>query len=731
MKNILIVGGRGALQEELKHRLRREGHHVFLLTNGRSAPDKPSEYVYPYDSDSIHEVLDSANPDTIILLGAYDPAFNWHARSEHKSHKAYLAGLTNILFWAEATGVHRVIYLSSECVFEEHYFTPIDEGMESTPRSPKGIAVSMGESIVKNYASHHNMDLVILRLAHMYMIPTNRQECDSIYTQLCLQAVREGKVRINAKIKRSALYLSDAVQAVFQMVEAPVHQQILYHVVSDEVVTEDYAVELIRSSALRQVTLEDRTVGMEQCILLTDHYFSREFSFQARNRLADTIPLILRKMQSNLSRYFEADGDNAPYRSKLVTLLTRLIPYMEAILAFFLVLLAEYFLGDNAYFARVDFFLLYALLFSLMHGLQLSIFTSSLCVLGAFLLNYTSTDYLQLLMDVSTYVWIAQMFTVSMSVGHLRNRLIQIQTDKNEEIDYLTNRLHDISDINKSNSSIKAYFEQQTINSTESLGYFYDLVTQLDNANDNEVIFVAVQMLANVMGTRDVAIYHADSPAYCRLLASLSDKHHVIERSLKIQDYQPVFDALETEHVFINRQMDDSLPLMASSINNKDGKVEFALFLWNLPYERMTLHYSNTLRIVTMLIRSYLERSANYLNAITNQRYWTDTGILRDSAFRDILQVYENARKKKLADYALLTLEMPYGMTTETSVFDAISDLVKRQLRQLDYVGYLDTGRFYILLANTNQEGSQVVIRRLVENGLRSELIDALPDDSE
>ncbi|MBR2053526.1 MAG: NAD(P)-dependent oxidoreductase, partial [Clostridia bacterium] len=543
MKNILIIGGKGTLRDELNHKLSREGNHVYLLSNGKKKAGAPREYFYPYDSDSVREALDSSNPNTIVFLGAYDPAFSWSVRTEQKDYKAYISGLTNILNWAEAAGVHRFVYLSSECVFEDHYLSPIAEDMPPTPRTTKGIAVSLGESIVNNYASHQRMDVVVVRMAHLYMLPQNARECTDIYTRLCLQAAAHGRMEINAKIHRSALYVGDGVQALLLLLSAAAHRQPLYHITSETSYTEDQAAALIQSASSRSAVIDDRTVGMEHSILLSDHYFAEEFGFSAIHDLDETIPKIMKQIQGNLRPYTTAaDSENAENKSHFMRILTRLVPFIEALMVFVLVVLAEIHLSDSEFFIHVDFFMLYVLLFALFHGLHQSIFTSALSVIGYFLTRLGDSSSLEILMDVGTYIWIAQIFIMGMSVGHLKDRLLQLQSDKDDEINYLALRLGDISDINKSNVTIKNYFEQQTINSTESLGYFYDIVAQLDAANENEVLFVAVQLLSRIMGTEDVAIYSIGSSGYFRLLASTSKNASAPGKSLHSKNYASVFE---------------------------------------------------------------------------------------------------------------------------------------------------------------------------------------------
>lgn len=747
MKNILIIGGAGTLRDELNHKLSREGNFVSLLTNGQKFPKKPREYLYSYESDSVREALDSSNPDIIIFLGAHDPLFSWNIRTEQKDYKAYIAGLTNILHWAEAVGVQRFIYLSSECVFGDYYLSPINEEMTMMPRSTKAMAVSLGESMVSNYAIHQRMDTVIVRLSQLYMAPANLQECSDVYTKLCIEAATHGQVKINAKIRRSALFINDAVQALLQLTMAETHSQQLYHIAAEETVTEADAAEMIQKAASRQVLIDDQTVGIEHCLLLADSYFAEEFSFKARYTLAEGIPQVMQKIQGNIRAYTASNkADSEENKSLISRICTRVIPFAEAFGVFILALLAELFLSDSSFFVHVDFFLLYVLLFALVHGLHQSIFTAALSAVGYFIVHMNGENHLELLMDVGTYVWLAQIFIVGMSVGQLKDRLRQVQSDKDEEINYLALRLGDISEINKSNVAIKNYFEQQTINSTESLGFFYEIVARLDEANANEVMFVAVQLLANVMGTEDVAIYSMDDAGYCRLLTSMTQRASAMGKSLALRDYRPVFEALDKEHIFINRTADDRLPVMASGIADQDGSLNFVIFLWNLPYERMTLHYSNTLRILSLLIRSAMERTTNYLDALTNKRYIKKTNILQDAAFRDVYQVYKNAQQKGLTEYTLLKVEAPrripkkngkpeksdqdslLELLIKTKYLQRVDTFLQDHLRQLDYVGYLSDSSFYILLVNSNYEGGHAVKRRLAAKGLAVKMVDKLPD---
>lgn len=115
-------------------------------------------------------------------------------------------------------------------------------------------------------------------------------------------------------------------------------------------------------------------------------------------------------------------------------------------------------------------------------------------------------------MDYSTYVWMAQLFIVGMSVGYMKDQIRYIRDQDDEQIHYLNGQLGDIADINDSNVRMKHTFERQIVNQKDSLGKIYEITSQLDQREPEEVLFYAVQVLSRLMETQDAAIYTVAKP---------------------------------------------------------------------------------------------------------------------------------------------------------------------------------------------------------------------------
>mgnify|MGYP000346867420 CR=1 FL=1 len=109
----------------------------------------------------------------------------------------------------------------------------------------------------------------------------------------------------------------------------------------------------------------------------------------------------------------------------------------------------------SQYFSKLDAYLLYVLLFAIVYGQQQAIFSALLATVGYCFRQMYHQSGLEVLMDYSTYIWMAQLFILGMVVGYMRDQILQIKKDDEEEIGYLRGQLGDMTEINDSNVRMK------------------------------------------------------------------------------------------------------------------------------------------------------------------------------------------------------------------------------------------------------------------------------------
>ena len=720
MQNILIIGSDNDFRTALAERFQREGGHVYILSSAppQNKQSKVRYYTYAYSSSSIRDIYLSCRPDTVLFMGAYDSCYDWSEKLADRTRTQYTADLANLLYMADITGVHRFLYFSSEIVFETSGHSLLTEQDRAGAQNSKAAAVLLGESMTAHYALHTTMDAITIRLDNVYYPVSNTFQCTNALTAFCFQALTTGNVHVNTKITRSALYVNDAVQAVFLLAAATTHKQSLYHVASAEYYTEDQLVDYLQKQMSSALRVQDCTPGLSCRHALNADRFFTEFGFSIHCTLNQYLPQTIRQMQRHSSgNVILQQSSNSRYRQFFCIL----FPFMESTVFFLLVTLLQWYTQRFTLFDKLDFYLLYVFLLSSIYGVYQAIYASVLSCLGYFVLHSVHGGMLQLMLDGSSYLWVAQLFITGMATGNLRDRNKQIVTDDTEEIRYLKDKLDDISKINDSNVELKNYFEERVINNTGSLGFVYSIVRQLDATPENEMVFVSIQVLVRAMHTSDAAIYSIANAGYCRLKASTSARARALGKSVRMDDAAALFNVIKEKKVFVNRELSPQLPSMAVALLDDENTMQYVILLWDMPYERMTQDAANMFRLLSLLIYQYIHRAMRYLDAIAHARYVSGTTILDEQPFRELVTIYSKATSKGLATASLLHISgLPYTLRE-----------ADRQLRQLfrhdDLIGLINR-QYFVLLPNTDQDEAALVSRRLAEKGLRAEYLPCLPE---
>ncbi len=717
MGSILMVGSYGTFINEMIQKFYKENWRIYTLISDKKRI-KPAhvfeQYVFKYDSDSIKEIVTSCRPDVILFSGAYDPLYQWEEETAIAESLRYITGLSNILMCGSMLGTRHFIYVSSDKVYEDEYVIDINEEVGATPNSFQGMTISQGENLAMHFGRTTQLEVTVARIAGMYGIPADREACRDIYSEMCLEALVSGRLAVNAKKVLSALYVKDAVEALYLLANASERKHGLYHISSMEEVTEEDVAKIIQEKYSQQLDIVDQTVGLRHRLILSNERFGREFGFVVRNSYREIIPQIISYMKNHKNLFLHGDEtyEDQGFGRRLLRLFQKAFPFLECLVFFIPFFMLNNRAVGSANFSGINFFLLYVLLFAVVHGRQLAIFASLLSVVGyCFRQMYTASGF-SLLIDINTYIWIAQIFIVGLTVGHLKDKFREMEEDKNDNIRFLSERLKDITVINSSNTRIKNYFAEKIISSTESVGRIYDITSKLDKAATGEVLFAALDTISEIMDSRDVAIYMVSNLNYCRLASASSERARSLGKSILINEHREIFDVLRGKQVYINRSLDSTLPMMASALFDEKGSMRVIIFLWSVPYEQMTLYQANLLTVVGALVYSVVVRDVNYLDALAYRRYIRDTIILQEEAFQEMLEIYRHATEKGYAELSVFYIHR------DVLPLEEMSARLKALLRGTDYVGEMSDGNLAVMLTNTNGDESIYVRKRLEENGI-------------
>lgn len=260
--------------------------------------------------------------------------------------------------------------------------------------------------------------------------------------------------------------------------------------------------------------------------------------------------------------------------------------------------------------------------------------------------------------------------------------------------------------------------EGQPVYHEDNLEKVYEIIAGLEKYTTEEVLFYAAQVLAELMDTKDVAIYNIANKDYARLFSATSTEARKLGNSIKYTDMDEMYQHLKSEHVYLNQTMNPEFPLMASAVYN-ENEIRLILMFWGFSADRITLAEANRLTAIGALIQNAMLRASRYLDTFKSQRYLEGTNVLNEKAFTTLVKAFLEAKADGLTECALVEVMLGYQS------YDEVSTLLACNIRLTDYMGLIEGGKLCILLCNTDSKNAEVVQERLRKLGYDSLQMDA------
>ena len=602
--NVLRIGGSGSLINSLIVKFKKEGHRIFLLTGDRYKKQKYEpvfeRYNFAYSSENLQEIMESVRPDITIYTGAFDPNYRW--MSEERETVRFTSDLMNVLVAYSTIRMGKFIFLSSHEVYEGYHENALTEDIPPETTGYRGTTLIQAEEICNNYRKNWKLDLLILRLDHLFCIPESAPEIHSVCARMCLESMRDGCISADSNHEFAMLYEQDAVEFIFQIVKSREHKFYLYHLSSDCVISEVELAGRIQKCLNNGSSIVTVSKYDKRCIL-SGKRFQEEFGmhtiFELDEIIGQTIDY-MRKHEERFDKYQESrDSWWKILWKKWKWVFQVIVPFVENLLCFIPFFMLNNRMTDSAYFTNLDPYLLYVLVFAIIYGQQQATF-SAVCAVAGYLFRqmYQRTGF-EVVLDYNTYVWIAQLFILGLIVGYMRDQIRMIRRESLEMEEHLTGQIADLQEINATNVRIKAAMEQQLIGHQDSIGKIYQITSRLE------------------------------------------------------QQMPDIYQELAERRVYINKAMAEEYPLMATAIYEEE-EIRLIIMVWGLSWEHMTLGEANFLTVVSYLIQNAVLRAQRYIKALEEARYREGSEILEPEAFESLVRAYEHAQGRNLTQYTLL-----------------------------------------------------------------------------
>lgn len=385
-------------------------------------------------------------------------------------------------------------------------------------------------------------------------------------------------------------------------------------------------------------------------------------------------------------------------------------PYIENIFLLSLFYILNLGFGERFSGLDIDFNLLYILIVSIVYGTSQSIIAIILAsALGVLLKIQGGTSIITLLYDPDILVKFIIYLLVGTCFGYIiDSKNSEIKSWK-KELQSVTEKFQFTNEKCKNLRKEKKLLEEQIVSSNDSLGKLYWIIEKLNSLNPELIFEEAVSVISNVMKSKEVCIYiFSKDKVYLRLISKTSDLDENIIKSINLEEYLNIRSSLLNKEVFLNRKMIKNIPDMLCPIII-EGNIIGVVGINNLLFEEFTLYKHNLFKVVVDILTKSLAVAYKYEQAILDEKYVRGTEILRSEYFKELTKSrYLNNQENNVV---LKVSKENYKN-------------IKHYIRTSDYLGVNERDELLILLVNTKREEADIVIKRLLEKHVESEIVD-------
>ncbi|GEM_PF-1066401 len=713
---VMICGSYDAFSLGLIAKIKKENNEIFIISGtNHTTRKKPAEvfqeYCFPYTAPSIEFIMSNVLPDAVIFLGALDTGYEWS--NEGKEAVNYISGFLNILLTAKAAGVKKFLYLSSYAVFEDNTEDVITEESLPKPNSLYARTLLQGENACFLHNEEHAFEVSVIRAGQVY----GNYKDMPVKNNIIYWYLWQKDINIEPYKEYNLIYVDDLLDGIYKVMTTKLENKLIYHIGSEEsVLGTDILLKL--SSYVKSDKEKNAT---ETFVSMTDSSNATKRKFiNGSIKSLGYIPKYnldagIRRMNTAIINrtLIERKQNDRHKKNKFFKKGTsKILPYIENIVLFVIIQLVISATWGFAFHETIDLYLWYTLLIVSVHGLAQGKLAIILSVLGKYSMEIMKGESYFNIFEYNSYLWILQIIVIGTLAAYGRDKYKRLMEDLADENEYLQKEYNSIKEINTSNVIVKTTYERRLLNQKNSMGRIYEIIAQLDSLEPQNIVFEAIDVISQIMNTKDIAIYTCDSRSdYCRLMAASSVKAKTMGKSICLSDTGELGECLRDKKIYRNTGLNPNYPLIAGA-THEDDKIESVIMVWSLEIEDTNLNQVNVFSIICKLMERSMARAYAYMESIHSSSYLDNSIVMTEQAFDKVLVLYSYGKERNMLEYSLLQVES--SSVKENEMYQ----LLKKLTRDTDYIGLGDKKQLYVLLTNTNQQDAIIVINRLRENGI-------------
>ena len=700
-KKVMFVGLPRYFEQLLAACFHKEAWEICRLRG--TAEEKPPQGIQTYDcdvdSDEAKQVFAVQNLDLLIYRLEREPS---HAMQH----------LDALLRLAQQSKVRRVFLLSGTEVFAPGT-TPVETDAPS-PQTEEGQLLARLEALGNVYRAQ-GLPVSILRMAELYA--PGQTSDDGLIGHLfgaSLMGRALPQYDDPAQASYGLLDARDAVYAVCQAAERNFEGTYL-HIAAPYGTTME---ELYRICAcfFPSMRMGAKPRAPQGHAILHSAIAERELGWRSRRPLAEGLKETYEAMQAARDAYVD-DIRALSRRARLERIRQKIVPYAENLAGALVTAGGSYLQGGTSVnsMTAFDFAFIYIGTMGLLYGKQQALIAAlfSLALLIHSLLAQGG-DLVAMLYNPREFLHFVSYFFAAVLTGYFADReSYRLRADSRikRRLQY---RYSFLENVFKENLAVKDRLYRQIVNSDDSIGRLYRIVSRLDSVETENLYTQTASVTADILNVKDVVVYIVGEGGwYLRQKVRLGSSTHELPRSVRVEDNPYLVQMLQEKKIFVNRDLVKGLPDLAAPISY-EGRVIAVLQIYNLDFEQWSLYQQNLLSITARLVSSSLGRAYAWEKETADRKYVDGTRILRMEEFDKVIEEFRERRRMQ-PDYPVTLLSVESAGRS----YSELDHQIANSIRGEDFIGVTPEG-VSLLLPDVAGKTLDMVRERLAKVGVET-----------
>ena len=287
---------------------------------------------------------------------------------------------------------------------------------------------------------------------------------------------------------------------------------------------------------------------------------------------------------------------------------------------------------------------------------------------------------------------------------HLKNK-DHCQTVE-EQSGLLQDKLSFTMDLYEETLQDKKALKKQIVSSKDSFGKILNIAKNLNSVVPQHLYLKIVETFEATLENKSIAVYlvKPDTP-FGRLQVASRDTIDTISRSILLDDYAPVIDALKDGGVWKNTELNPDYPAYAAGVYRENNLI-LMIFLWHANANQRSLYYANLFTILCDLAQMALLRAYDYSLALYEKQYIPNTRIMNVKYFEECIENYVALNAKKVSSFVMLELDAGEHTLAE------VDAMIRDKVRTTDIIGITSDGKLQIILPQASHNDLKLILPR-------------------